>query len=102
MKLIVESVDRLSAPAVAKSLRTIGQFWQKRGLVVAAGLHMGRGVAPSVPAFGFFYPCVPGGGGADPPAGTPCCSTASEIEFGTVLVFSNSPSSGRMTKKNAK
>jgi hypothetical protein len=48
------------------------------------------------------HPCVPGGGGADAPAGTPCRNTDSEIEFGTGLVFSNSPSSGRITKKNAK
>src|SRR5262249_25333169 len=49
-----------------------------------------------------FDPYEFGGGGADPAAETPCLSTDSEIELGSGLVFSNSPISGRITKKKAK
>ena len=50
---------------------------------------------------GSLHACMPGGG-AEAPAGTPCGNTDSEIEFGSGLVLSNSPNSGRITKKNAK
>jgi hypothetical protein len=53
-------------------------------------------------AGGSLHTCTPGGGGAEAPAGTPCRKTGSEIEFGSGLVRSNSPNSGRITKKNAK
>jgi len=51
---------------------------------------------------GSLHACAPGGGGAEAPAETPCRKTDSEIEFGNGLVLSNSPNSGRITKKNAK
>ena len=53
-------------------------------------------------AGGSLHACAPGGGGAEAPAGTPCRNTDSDIEFGSGLVLSNSPNSGRITKKNAK
>ena len=52
-------------------------------------------------AGGSLHACMPGDG-AEAPAGTPCRKTDSEIEFGNGLVLSNSPNSGRITKKNAK
>lgn len=51
---------------------------------------------------GSLHACAPGGGGAEAPAGTACRKTDSDIEFGSGLVLSNSPNSGRITKKNAK
>src|SRR5262249_18522914 len=42
------------------------------------------------------------GGGAGAPIGLPSRNTDSEIEFGGGLVFSILPSTGRITRKNAK
>ena len=42
------------------------------------------------------------GGGAGAPMGLPSANTDSVIEFGTGLVFSTLPSTGRITRKKAK
>ena len=45
---------------------------------------------------------APAGGGAGAPMGLPSRSTDSEIEFGSGLVLSILPSTGRITRKKAK
>src|SRR5215475_5809541 len=45
---------------------------------------------------------APAGGGAGAPMGLPSGSTDSEIEFGSGLVLSTLPSTGRITRKKAK